>query len=60
MYYGARGIGKADLSAWIDGEFYHADAGVGFIPAHAGIRARNEKGLQAALTVILETPVRQA
>ena len=55
MYYGARGIVGLVKPTYRPGSMESfiklMPEGVGFIPAHAGIRAGNEKELQEALTV---------
>ena len=55
MYYGARGIVGLVKPTYRPGSMESfiklMPEGVGFIPAHAGIRAGNEKELQEALSV---------
>ena len=55
MYYGARGVVGLVKPTYRPGSMESfiklMPEGVGFIPAHAGIRAGNEKELQEALTV---------
>jgi len=55
MYYGARGIVGLVKPTYRPGSMESfiklVPEGVGFIPAHAGIRAGNEQELQEALTV---------
>ena len=55
MYYGARGIVGLVKPTYRPGSMESfiklMPEGVGFIPAHAGVRAGNEKELQEALTV---------
>jgi len=55
MYYGARGIVGLVKPTYRPGSMESfiklMPEGVGFIPAHAGIRAGNEQELQEALTV---------
>ena len=53
MYYGARGIVGLVKPTYRPGSMESfiklMPEGVGFIPAHAGVRAGNEKELQEAL-----------
>ena len=55
MYYGSRGIVGLVKPTYRPGSMESfiklMPEGVGFIPAHAGVRAGNEKELQEALTV---------